>query len=226
MIDRSRKSDIKDLPFIQSIRFKVLPRDSMDFEDAWLKLAKDVEKYEKNADEFKLYKVLTDNLYYISYGEWRDHLDMHEHIMSKHFEEFADFIDNRQVRWEMHELINMSEEMDEKYRKREISENRKGKTMFHAIAVYNVPPNHQDQFEDAWLDSAKDTLKESGSIRYNLRKVYTDNTHYYCCGAWESHRDFMDHQTSRHLGKLHDYLDDKDITWFVYPLETVGYART
>jgi quinol monooxygenase YgiN len=226
MIDRSRKSEIEDLPSLQCMMYKVLPSEATDFEDAWLKLAKDVEKYEKNADEFKLFKILTDNLYYISTGRWRDHLDMHEHIMSRHFQDFSDFVDDREIRWEMHELIDMSEDLEEKYGKRETSENRKGKTMFHALTKYTVPPNHQDKFEDAWLDSAKDTLKESGNVRYSLRKVFTDNTHYYTCGAWESHSDFMDHQNSKHLGRLHDFVDDKDITWFVYPLETVGYART
>jgi quinol monooxygenase YgiN len=226
LIERGRKSDIEDLPSMFSIRFKVNPSDYLDFEDAWLKLAKDVEDSEKNIDEFKLFKIMTDNLYYIGYGEWRDHLDMHDHIMSKHFDKFAKFVDDRDIKWELNELFDLSEKIDEETRKRGQSENRKGKNMFHALTVYMVPPYHQNKFEDAWTDTAKDTLKESGNIRYSLRKVSTDNTHYYTIGTWDSHRDFMYHQTSKHLGRLHDYVADKDIVWFVYPLETIGYART
>lgn len=242
---KGKGDDDKDLPAIAAIKFIVPPSEGDDFEEAWLKLEDKVQK-DEDIDIFDLKKTKLDNLLYLSYGEWKDHSDLHEHLTSDHFEEFAKFVDERGIRWQLEELFDESEDVEDdskRSRRHMVSKAAlatlsnpsddaqvkelykslmKKKNLAHVIFKYYVPPTEAKGFADAWTDAAEKTLEERGNRIYSLRKVATDNTLWYGYGTWDSMRDYLEHLESKHVGKLLDFFEDKDIVWFLSPLAKIG----
>jgi len=97
---------------IFAIKFIVPPSEGDNFEEAWGKLADKVEK-EEDVDIFNLKATKLDNVLYFSYSEFAHHDDLHEHLTSDHFEDFAEFVDDKGIKWELLLLENLSEELEE-----------------------------------------------------------------------------------------------------------------
>jgi quinol monooxygenase YgiN len=154
---------------------------------------------------------------------------MRKHMSSKHFTEFAEFVDDHDVRWEVQLLENESLDIEEGRRGRggrndEVSQAGKlwsRKDLAHVLIQYSVPPGNSKEFIDAWTDLAERTIEEKGNRMYSLRRVATDNTHFYAYGTWTSMGDYMDHFESKHLGKFLDDVEDKNIIYFLDPLEEI-----
>lgn len=204
-----------------TIRFFVPPGEYKKFENIWLDLEKDVTDKEKRVEFFDLKKTRTDNLIYFAYGEWETHKDLRDHLMSKHFETFADEVDEIGVRWEMQLLKSMSTEFEEKHDMRGTKlEKRRG--LHHVLITYIVPPGEGKGFTDAWMDCAEETVDEKHNRNYALRKVATDNSRFYHYGTWDSMGDWMNHFESKHFGKFLGYTNKQDIVWFIQPLMKIG----
>jgi len=207
-----------------NIRFYVPPGEHKQFEDIWLNLEKDVTDMEKHIRFFDLKKTRTDNVIFHAYGEWDTHKDLRDHLMSKHFEDFADEVDKHDVRWELQLLKSMSTEYEDRRGKRTEAEGQveKRRGLHHVLITYIVPPGEGEKFTDAWMDCAEATLDEKRNRNYALRKVATDNTRFHHYGTWDSMGDWMDHFESKHFGDLLDYTDKKDIIYFIQPLMKIG----
>lgn len=207
-----------------TIRFFVPPGEHKHFEDIWLDLEKDVMDEEKHVRFMDLKKTRTDNLIYYGYGEWDTHEDLRNHLLSKHFEDFADEVDEHEVRWELQLLQSMSEEYEDKHFRHQEAEAQveKRRDLHHILITYIVPPGEAKGFTDEWMDCAESTLDEKRNRNYALRKVATDNTRFYHYGTWDSMGDWMDHFESKHFGNLLDYTDKKDIVYFIQPLMKIG----
>lgn len=209
-----------------NIRFFVPPGEQKHFENIWMDLEKDVMDMEKRVQFFDLKKTRTDNVIYHAYGEWESHKDLRDHLMSKHFEDFADEVDKHEVRWELQLLKSMSTEYEMRHAKRPGMDEphvEKKRGMHHILITYIVPPGEAEGFTDAWMDCAESTLDEKRNRNYALRKLATDNERFYHYGTWDSMSDWMDHFESKHFGNLLDYTDKKDIIYFIQPLMKIGH---
>jgi len=295
---------------MMAIRFEVPPSVSEEFEKQWMKM----EDQEDEADILTLKYSKLNNLFYYSYGEWPEHSDLHNHLTSDHFSDFAEFCDDKGIEWELELLNDMSSDMEgdeddddeddddhrkvtskhkkhndddddddskskkrrdddepddwidnvpedqrhwipdkyrpdkEKHRKHkhkkvdEVSkaaratlgeqatpEQIKGlrsqlskqKDNAHILITYKVDPSDADNFVEQWVKAAEQTVEEKGNQIYSLRKVATDNTHWYTYGTWDSMSDYLDHLESKHVSKLLEYFDDEDIIYFIQPLKAV-----
>eukprot|EP00967_Tisochrysis_lutea_P104904 scaffold159555_cov18-Tisochrysis_lutea.AAC.1 len=86
-----------------------------------------------------------------------------------------------------------------------------------------VPPAETDGFVDVWRETAERTLKEErGNRVFSLASLKDDNTRFYGYGTWDSMDDYLDHFQSSHVRKLREYLEDRDIIYFVAPLRKIG----
>lgn len=209
---------------ISTIRFTVPPSIADDFEDEWMKLEKEVRR-EKNNDMYDLKKTKLDNLFYLAYGEWDSHSDLMDHLSSDHFSKFAEFVDREDIRWDVQILKDLSYGVEEKQRDmQKYRDVTRGKDeMAHVLFMYTVPPGEDEGFVNQWTDTAYKTIEEDGNRIYSLRRVATDNTRFYGYGTWDSMRDYLDHFTSSHVADLTAYAEEKDIVWFVVPLEKIGH---
>jgi quinol monooxygenase YgiN len=199
----------------------IVPPDVMDdFEKVWTKFQDRVEK-DEDVYKFGIKKTWMDNFMYYAYGEWPSMKDVRDHFESEHFDKFAEFIDENDIRWVAHVLDNVSEDVEKEQSKESKRRNRKSKEDFHVITIYDVPPGEGEGFKDEWTDSAYKTIEEEGNFHYILRKDLGDNTRYHVCGSWDSMNDWMDHYNSRHLGKLHEFAADRKIMYTHYLLEDV-----
>jgi len=110
------KGDEYDERAYAAIRFTVPPSEGEDFEDEWLKLEKRSRKYHgKNLEIFDLKKTVLDNLFYLSYSEFSDHKEFLDHLHSDHFLDFAEYVDEAGIKWELQILKNLSEDLDEEH---------------------------------------------------------------------------------------------------------------
>jgi len=230
-----------------TVKFYCPPSLSDEFEKRWMEL----EDQEKESDMLTLKSSEIDNYNYYSYGEFKSHDCLHEHMMSDHFNDFAEWVDDHGITWEMCLLNDMSHDVEEQQhrhtRRSELSESAlatlpnkgldaseeqlnalyaalaKRKGAVHAIFKYRIQPGKVDvrDFVDSWRDMALSTTKEKGNHFVSLRNVATDNTHMYGYGCWESMSDYLDHLQSRHLGKFLDYVDDKDVLIQIIPVKNV-----
>jgi len=204
-----------------AIRFIVPAHEADDFEDKWQGLQEHCEKKEK-VEHMSLKKTAMDNVVYWSYGEWESMRDLHEHFESEHFEEFSDWVDEHDIRWEMKLLDNESKEIEEEQGKKLGDKKlRFHKDNTHILTHYYIPPGEAEGFVKAWTKAAEDTIDEKGNLLYSLRKIMTENTRYVAYGTWDRMSDWLDHHESKHLLKLHDYAADKDIVWWNEILEEV-----
>jgi quinol monooxygenase YgiN len=102
----------KSGPAFTVVKYTVPPSAADDFEEAWL----DLERSTMDKDDPPLYnlrKTRTDNLFYYGYAEWDSMQDLRDHVLSKHFEDFADSVDELGVRWQLEILGNESEDIEE-----------------------------------------------------------------------------------------------------------------
>jgi quinol monooxygenase YgiN len=97
------------------VRYTVPPSSADDFEEAWLDLEKDTMDKDDPAI-YNLQKTRTDNLFYWGYAEFDCMRDLRDHLRSKHFEDFAEEVDNLAVRWDLQILENLSEDIEEEQR--------------------------------------------------------------------------------------------------------------
>ncbi|EFJ43237.1 hypothetical protein VOLCADRAFT_106870 [Volvox carteri f. nagariensis] len=86
---------------------------------------------------------------------------------------------------------------------------------------YNVPPYMRNDFIDAWLKVQDRTMKDEGLQVYDLKKTMGDNVFFWTYGEWESMDKFMDHLNADYMMDFLNFLDDKDVTWHMYPLKNV-----
>jgi len=214
--------DDDDDTVYMAIRFIVPAHEADDFEDKWEDLQEHCEKKEK-VEHMSLKKTAMDNVVYWSYGEWESMQDLHDHFESSHFEDFSEWVDEHDIRWQMKLLDNESEEIEEEQNKKlgDKKKLRQHKDNTHILTHYYIPPGEADGFVKAWTKAAEDTIDEQGNLLYSLRKIKTENTRFVAYGTWESMSDWLDHHESKHLLKLHDYAADKDIIWWNEILETV-----
>lgn len=208
---------------IAAIRYLVPPSEGKNFEDAWLRLEKDVRDEEKHNDIFNLQKSKNDNLIYYSYGEWEQHCDMHAHFHTDHFQDFAKYVDDHGIEWELHMLSSESKDLDSEQRK--MMENKGKKNMHHVLFHYYVPPGEADKFTNVWLDAAEKTIDEPGNRMMTLKKIVTDNTRFCGYGTWESYTDFLDHFNSRHIGRMLGAMEDSDVVWVMQPLVNISHEE-
>jgi len=222
------EEDLMHMPMF-TIKFFVPPSESSSFEKRFMEFSDDVNKDEK-PEMFTLKKTQLTNTLYYSYAEFNDMQSMHDHFTTNHFEDFANWVDDHGIKWELELLKSLSTDIDKEQQKKKHMEvdKRKKKTydyteeIAHILIQYYVPPGEHDKFVDAWMECAKNTIKEDENQVYSLRKTFSDNTRFWVYGTWESFNAYMEHYNSKHLGKLIDYTNDNDITWFITPLEEVG----
>jgi quinol monooxygenase YgiN len=213
---------------IFAIKYYVPPSMSDEFEDHWMKM----EDKEDNAELFALFGSYLDNIYYYHYSEFEEHKDLHEHLTSSHFNKFAEMVDECGIKWELDLLTDLSNDLEDKYRGREtraelMSKHKKYgkkemKRKSHVIIEYKVDPEYADEFMEAWMDCAEKTFKnEKDNMMYSLRKVSTDNTGFQVWGAWENMGAYFEHLESGHWKDFVDFVDKKDIKFFITPLEKI-----
>lgn len=217
----NRKDDERDEKAYLVTKFKVPPSNNKDFVKAWLKLDdKTAKDKDSGVVQFDLKKPIGDNTIYTSYAEFETYEDLAYHTEQDYTRDFIHYTADKGITWELLPLKNVTGDSEEG----RALQNGKAKThgLAHVLVTYYVPAKLHGEFMEQWRDVAAQTLQEEGSHIYGLRKLATDNTVYYGYGTWESMEDVADHLKSKHVGKFLDYVDNKDIVWFLSPLKKLG----
>ncbi|KAF5830396.1 hypothetical protein DUNSADRAFT_14640 [Dunaliella salina] len=205
-----------------TIKFTVPPSAADEFEEAWMMLESEVKDKEDEMAVFDLKKTSLDNLFYLSYAEYDSIDGFVQHLKSDHFMKFAEAADSLGIMWSLQLLKDCSKDL-EKERRGHREEPESKEDMAYILISYFVPPGEQKGLVDQWCKTAKTTLsEEKGNRMYSLSSTANDNTRWYAYGVWDSMEDFRDHFYSSHVEELRNYLADKDIVYFIAPLDKIG----
>lgn len=216
-------------PAIVAIKYEVSPSQHDDFISAWRKLEKKT-RDEKGNILYDLKKTYNDNLYFWTYGEWESYHDYVDHFKSGYTEDFLEFLDDKDIEWELYPLKNFTDTTKESRhhnnvdRKRRDSDDPRDNDA-HVIFSYHVPPSKVDEFIERWNDAAEKTWDEEDNIIYALRKIATVNHHFVGYGTWKSYDAYLDHFLSGHTRKLIDFFADSEIIWRSEALKKIGDER-
>lgn len=216
-----RKDDERDEKAYLVTKFKVPPSTRKDFEKNWSKLDdKTTKDKDSGVVQFDLKKPIGDNTLYTSYAEFETYEDLAYHTEQGYTRDFIKFAADKGVTWELLPLKNATGDSEEG----RALQKGKAKThgLAHVLVTYYVPAAHHSEFKDQWRSVAQETLQEEGSHIYGLRKLATDDHTWFGYGTWETLEDVEDHLASKHVQKFLDYVDSKDIVWFLSPLKKLG----
>jgi len=210
-------------------KYYVPPSMHSEFMDEWRTLESDTTR-EKGNIVYALWKTLDDNLHFMIYGEWETMDDWMMHYHSDHVYTWKKFLEDTDITYELMPLKNVTSIKEETRGKRtsgggnadEAGKGRgRGKTA-RVLFQYHMDPSVKNEFIDAWEDHAKDVWREDGNSVFALRKVGTNNHHFYAFGKWDSYDDFMDHINSKHTRRMKDFFEKYDVHFFMDPMYRVG----
>jgi quinol monooxygenase YgiN len=222
-MDHHKGDEFFDRRAYMVMRYRIPPSLHDKFMDAWYKMEKDVAK-EDNVKRYNLMKTMQDNVEFVTYGEWHCMADYMEHYHAKHTRDFLDFMAKNDLTWEIFPLKNVTDTKHEMRDKKTVADqdDPNNRQPAHIMFHFHAHPSVKNKFIDAWEDMAKGTWDEKSNIVYSLRKVTTNNHHFWGIGVWESMSDFLDHKDSKHVNEFHKFAEKHDVLWYFEPVYPLG----
>ncbi|GIL66443.1 hypothetical protein Vafri_19950 [Volvox africanus] len=234
-----RGGEIEDRPAYILIKYDVPPTMHDTFIEKWDRHDKDLRNV-KGLDFYQLSKDVTDNTFFWSYTEWDTFADLMDHVDSREYTDFHDWVDDNDILVEMFPLKAMGDakreyradregekaataartaaakDLERRRRSRDIEEWDPRDEPAHTAIRFHVMPSQVDQFLDAIEDVQKRVVKDEDENRFFVvRKFMNMNHHFLVRGAWDSLEGFMDHITSKHFIGLRQFAKENDIEWYV-----------
>jgi len=112
--DEDEDEDKKSHTAYMAVKYIVPPSEGQSFEDRWEKLKDQAEKeHGEDLEVHTLKRAKLTNVLYYEYAEFNGMNKMHKHFNAKHFKDFAEWVDDHGVKWELEILKSLSDDIEE-----------------------------------------------------------------------------------------------------------------
>jgi quinol monooxygenase YgiN len=217
---------LADEPVYFIVRYDVSPSQKNSFVQAWEAL-ESASSGEQGLQILTIKKAADDNSYFLEYEEWASGKELYNHLASKHYRQFQDFLDSNYVSWKLEPLEKVEDQQD--LRPGGSTEQRRAAYTqpggFHLLTSFRfTEASTKHEFKGAWHDAATATVQEQGTLVFSLHKSKTKSNQFYEYGIWTSLADLLVHYESDHMKQLRLYMDEKDIRWSNRPFQDIQGA--